>query len=99
MGFADIYNANFFSNMLDLWTVDLQIEELDTEVGYCIPEDGGTITLGIANEFDSYAVFESTLVHELVHVWQIQCMDEQPNHGWSFDKMKTYISGKYFIEV
>lgn len=61
------------------------IEEMDTEVGYCV-EENGEIYLGLDNHFDSYTEFIFTFCHELCHLEQYQILKEEPNHGKSFKK-------------
>lgn len=76
-------NTELFYGELELSDVELDIDYLDTELGFCVEEDDGSIVLGLTNEFNSKEAFLDTLCHEMIHLWQIMnCW--KVHHGDSF---------------
>ena len=63
-------NKQVFSNQLDFESVELDIDFLDTEWGFCISEDG-EIILGLTDEFPNRKSFVDVLCHEMIHLYQI----------------------------
>jgi len=83
---AKCLNRVLFSNSLNFKNLILEIDtDLRAEWGYCVPE-GDSIILGIASEFPDEYVYQETLKHELIHVFQIQKLHCEPNHGSTFHK-------------
>lgn len=61
------------------------IENLDTEVGYCVRE-GRDYHIGLTDTFENNWEFVGTLAHEMTHLYQYQVLKEEPNHGSTFVK-------------
>jgi len=64
-------NQEAFLGVIDIDAIELDIDFLDTEWGFCVPEEDVTV-LGLTDEFDSYQMFRTVLAHELIHAYQIQ---------------------------
>lgn len=85
-----IFNLAYFNDELDIDDVEIVIENLDTELGYCYRGDeynktsGDKITLGLHNEWEDEYHYIGTLLHEMIHVYQIQILGQEPNHEISF---------------
>jgi hypothetical protein len=72
-------NEEAFLGAIDIGYIELDIDFLDTEWGFCVPEEDVTV-LGLTDEFDSYHMFRTVLAHELIHAYQIQ-EKLSVNHG------------------
>jgi len=80
--FAKI-SSQLFRGILDIDDLELEIDPLDTEVGFCIEDENGKIILGLTDKFESKKQFEDVLCHEMIHLWQIMnCW--KVHHGDSF---------------
>lgn len=80
-------NRVLFSKSLNFKNIILEIDDdLRVEWGYCVPE-GHKIILGIASNFPNELIYQETLKHELIHVFQIQKLHSEPDHGPTFRKM------------
>ena len=66
---ADI-NDRVFDGELPLELIDIDIDFLDTEWGFCVDE-GDRIILGLTNEFRSRKQMIAIIVHEMIHAMQI----------------------------
>jgi len=85
----NVINREVFDNILDFSVIDyVDIDFLDTELGYCIDE-GNEIILGLTDEFDSRDDFLNTLCHEMIHLYQI-LNDLGVNHGNQFKSMAKH---------
>ena len=83
-------NSLIFADQIDLDCVEVVIEDLDTEWGYCIKgEDDPFPVLGVADEFPTATDLSETLVHEMVHLYQYQILKMEPDHGKTFKKFKN----------
>ena len=71
-----VLNEEMFEGLLDIDAIELDIDFLDAEWGYCVDEEDGRGTiLNLTNEFDSYDSFRTILAHLMIHAYQIQeCM-------------------------
>jgi len=82
-------NSLLFDDALNLKQVDIVIEKLDTEWGYCLQEiDDPFPIIGLSDRFPTATDCATTIAHELVHLYQIQILDKEPDHGRSFTKFK-----------
>ena len=81
--FAEI-NRTVFDGELEFSAIDvLEIEDSDSEAGWCVPEDDGTVYFGVIAEFPCVHSFADTLAHEMIHLHQI--VNNKPvNHGKFF---------------
>ena len=72
----NVLNEEMFEGLLDIDAIELDIDFLDAEWGYCVDEEDGRGTiLNLTNEFDSYDSFRTILAHLMIHAYQIQeCM-------------------------
>ena len=72
----NVLNEEMFEGLLDINAIELDIDFLDAEWGYCVDEEDGRGTiLNLTNEFDSYDSFRTILAHLMIHAYQIQeCM-------------------------
>tara|TARA_R110002126_G_scaffold64112_2_gene164345 strand:- start:241 stop:765 length:525 start_codon:yes stop_codon:yes gene_type:complete len=72
----NVLNEEMFEGLLDINAIELDIDFLDAEWGYCVDEEDGRGTiLNLTNEFDSYESFRTILAHLMIHAYQIQeCM-------------------------
>jgi hypothetical protein len=92
-----ILNEEIFSNLINIDAIELDVDFLDTEWGYCF-EERGTIVLGLTTEFDSYELFRTVLAHEMIHAYQIQeCMTV--NHGDVFKLFGQYAGQKLGLDI
>lgn len=66
---ADV-NDWVFDGELPLDLIDIDVDFLDTEWGFCVDEDD-RIILGLTDEFRSYKHLVATVVHEMIHAMQI----------------------------
>lgn len=76
-----ILNDRYFCNTLIVDEFD--IDEMDTELGFCI-EESGKYVIGLTVEFECPQQFISTVFHEMVHLYQYQKLAQEPNHGPTF---------------
>lgn len=76
-----ILNERYFCGVLRLDEFD--VEEMDTELGFCI-EEGGRYIIGLTEWFDCEQQFISTLFHEMVHLYQYQKLGRIPDHDYTF---------------
>lgn len=83
----DQFNGNIFAGKLR--RPKFEIDKMDTEVGYCIDDDGH-IVIGIADDLNGQLLM-CTLIHEMVHLWQIQ-NKKKVGHGPEFQKWKKEIT-------
>jgi hypothetical protein len=81
-------NEEMFGSRLFIDDIELDIDFLDTELGYCIDEYG-PIEIGLTDEFDDYTQFRTILVHEMIHALQIQ-MGLDVDHGHYFQHVANY---------
>ena len=81
--FAEI-NRTVFDGKLEFSAIDvLEIEDSDSEAGWCVPEDDGNVYFGVMAEFPCVHSFTDTLAHEMIHLHQI--VNNKPvNHGKYF---------------
>ena len=85
-----IFNLTYFRNELDIDDIQFEIDSLDTELGYCIrgeeheAKEGEKITICLTNEWDDEYQYVGTLLHEMIHVYQMQILGQAPNHEISF---------------
>lgn len=78
-------NRTVFENKLNLKSVILEIDyDLRAEWGYCVPEEEDVIYLGVAGNFPSMDFYHDILVHELIHLYQFQILEVEPDHGATF---------------
>lgn len=79
--------------------LSLEIDDMDTEWGYCMsakdalcPSKIAKWEIAVAEEFPTRRKYLGTLVHELVHLYQLTVQKfPTPNHGYFFKRyMKTY---------
>ena len=91
-------NRKVFGKALDFSSIELDIDFLDTEWGFCVPEDDGTIVLGLTNTFPSEIDFLSTLCHEMIHLLQI-VKNKPVNHGKFFKDQCSRVYKKCMLDV
>lgn len=83
-------NSLLFDDALNLKQVDIVIEKLDTEWGYCLQEMEDLFpVIGISDRFPTATDCATTLAHEMVHLYQIQILNREPDHGKTFTKFKS----------
>jgi len=61
-------NNRFFDGILEFDA--LEVDDLDTEWGYCVDDDDEWI-LGVTREFPTKKAFHETLLHEMTHLFQL----------------------------
>jgi len=83
-----VINEEMFGSRLFIDDIELDIDFLDTEWGFCFDEHGITV-LGLTDEFDDYTQFRTILVHEMIHALQIQ-MGLDVDHGHYFQHVANY---------
>lgn len=83
------FNGNIFAGKLI--RPQFEVDKMDTEVGYCIDDDDH-IVIGIADDLNDM-LLKCTLIHEMVHLWQIQ-NKKKVDHSLEFQKWKKEI--KYY---
>ena len=66
---ADV-NDRVFGGELPIDLIDIDIDFLDTEWGFCVDEDD-RIVLGLTDEFRSRKQMVAIIVHEMIHAMQI----------------------------
>jgi hypothetical protein len=66
---ADV-NDSVFDGELPVELIDIDIDFLDTEWGFCVDEDN-RIILGLTNKFRSRKQMVAIIVHEMIHAMQI----------------------------
>lgn len=95
----NVLNEEMFEGLLDIDAIELDIDFLDAEWGYCVDEEDGRGTiLGLTDEFDSYESFRTILAHEMIHAYQIQeCMTV--NHGDVFKLFGLYAGQKLGLDI
>jgi len=65
----NVLNEEMFEGLLDIDAIEIDIDFLDAEWGYCVDEEDGRGTiLGLTDEFDSYESFRTILAHEMIHL-------------------------------
>jgi hypothetical protein len=77
------FNEMFFDAALEV--DELEVDELDTEWGFCVDDDDEWV-LGVTNVFPSEQAFHETLLHELTHLYQINAGLEV-NHDEKFQEI------------
>lgn len=83
--FAEI-NRTVFDGKLEFSAIDvLEIEDSDSEAGWCVPEDDGNVYFGVMAEFPCVHSFTDTLAHEMIHLHQI-VNDRPVCHDEYFEK-------------
>tara|TARA_R110000737_G_C14546261_1_gene479924 strand:+ start:535 stop:1059 length:525 start_codon:yes stop_codon:yes gene_type:complete len=95
----NVLNKEMFEGLLDIDAIELDIDFLDAEWGYCVDEEDGRGTiLGLTDEFESYESFRTILAHEMIHAYQIQeCMTV--NHGDVFKLFGLYAGQKLGLDI
>ena len=73
-------NKRFFDGILEVDA--LEVDDLDTEWGFCVDDDDEWV-LGVTREFPSKKAFQETLLHEMAHLFQINA-DMTVGHDESF---------------
>lgn len=76
------FNDMFFEGILEV--DDLEVDQLDTEWGFCVDDEEWV--LGVTDVFPTKKAFQETLLHELVHLYQINAGLEV-NHGEVFENI------------
>lgn len=74
-------NMRYF--LARLFVHDFDISYMDTELGYCVREEDQYI-IGLTDEFEDEQQFISTLFHEMVHLYQYQHLNREPDHDYTF---------------
>lgn len=84
-------NARVFEGKLQepVWDID----DLDTELGYCIKEDYWYV-IGLITAYPSRQVYEDTMCHEMAHLYQYQILKIKPNHGKTFKEIAVKAAAK-----
>jgi|TARA_B100001094_G_scaffold201103_1_gene195102 hypothetical protein len=94
-----ILNEEIFENLINIDAIELDVDFLDTEWGYCFEyEERGTIVLGLTTEFDSYELFRTVLAHEMIHAYQIQ-EGMTVDHGDVFQRFGQYTEQKIGLDI
>jgi hypothetical protein len=95
----NVLNEEMFEGLLDIDAIEIDIDFLDTEWGYCVDEEDGRGTiLGLTSEFNSYDSFRYILAHEMIHAYQIQeCMPV--DHGDVFKLFGQFASKKLGLDI
>jgi hypothetical protein len=95
----DLLNETIFEGLLNLDAIEIDVDFLDTEWGYCVDEEDGRGTiLGLTDEFESYESFRTILAHEMIHAYQIQeCM--AVNHGDVFNLLVKFAHKKLGLDI
>ena len=89
-----------FDGDLDLDKLSLVVEYMDTELGYCIKEEGDVFpVLGVCNTYKDHSEFKSTLAHEMIHLYQYQILNMEPNHERHFIEFAEELSVKINIPL
>ena len=89
-----------FDGDLDLDKLSLVVEYMDTELGYCIKEEGDVFpVLGVDNTYKDHSEFKSTLAHEMIHLYQYQILNMEPNHERHFIEFAEELSVKINIPL
>jgi hypothetical protein len=73
-------NSRFFGSFLELDA--LEIDDLDTEWGFCVDDDDEWV-LGVTREFPTKKAFQETLLHEMAHLFQLNA-DMPVDHNETF---------------
>ena len=73
-------NSRFFGSFLELDA--LEIDDLDTEWGFCVDDDDEWV-LGVTREFPIKKAFQETLLHEMAHLFQLNA-DMPVDHNETF---------------
>ena len=95
----NVLNKEMFEGLLDIDAIELDIDFLDAEWGYCVDEEDGRGTiLGLTTEFDSYELFLTVLAHEMIHAYQIQ-ENMTVNHGDVFERFCQYAEQKIGLDI
>ena len=95
----DLLNETMFEGLLNLDAIELDIDFIDTEWGFCVEEeDGQGAILGLNDTFDSYEMFRNVLAHEMIHAYQIQaCMPV--NHSDVFYLFVKFANKKLGLDI
>jgi hypothetical protein len=95
----NVLNEEMFEGLLDIDAIEIDVDFLDTEWGYCVDEEDGQGTiLGLTDEFESYESFRTILAHEMIHAYQIQeCM--AVNHGDVFNLLVKFAHKKLGLDI
>ena len=89
-----------FDGDLDLDKLSLVVEDMDTELGYCIKEEGDVFpVLGVCDTYKDHSEFKSTLAHEMIHLYQYQILNMEPNHKKHFIEFAEELSVKIKIPL
>jgi len=85
-------NDELFASRLFIDDIEVDVDYLDTEWGFCIDEDD-KIVLGVTDEFEDETQFRTILAHEMIHALQLQ-LGIGVNHGEYFKHVANYIQEK-----
>ena len=88
----DVLNEEIFANKMFVDDIELDIDTLDTEWGFCFDEDSTTV-LGLNDEFEDKEQFRTILAHEMIHALQLQ-LGIGVNHGDYFQHVAKFINEK-----
>lgn len=96
----DLYNVEVFDGQLTLEDVALDVSDMFPEMGYCLREaDEDTIELGVMDRYRDYDQFRAVLLHEMVHLYQYQVLDREPNHDQSFEDSRRVIISRVGVDI
>jgi hypothetical protein len=93
----DKINEEVFANFLYIDDIELDIDYLEVEDGFCFDEHGITV-LGLTDEFQDKTQFRTILAHEMIHALQIQ-LGVGVNHGEYFKKVANFIKEKLDLNI
>jgi len=88
----------FYKYHVPFESIDIMIEDMDTEAGYCIPNDEfHCIEMGLIPDVDSYETAVNLISHEYVHAIQIYHQLEVGHHTsfWRSMKRMAYVHRIY----
>jgi len=93
----DKINDEVFASFLYIDDIELDIDTLDTDWGFCFDEDGTTV-LGLNDEFEDKEQFRTILAHEMIHALQLQ-LGITVSHGEYFKKVANHIQEKLGLSI
>jgi len=93
----DKINDEVFASFLYIDDIELDIDTLDTEWGFCFDEEGTTV-LGLNDEFEDKEQFRTILAHEMIHALQLQ-LGITVSHGEYFKKVANHIQEKLGLSI
>lgn len=95
-----MFNAEHFGNKLEF--PELTIEDRTDHVhGWFVWDDDGDNEIIISSQcYDiGWDYVKSTLVHEMIHQYQAEVLDQLPDHGAVFNSIARHIERDTNLEI